>query len=163
VFVLGLTAATFNSADSVLTTLTTSFCVDFLHLETRTDLDEARKTLRRHAAHIGFAVLLLVVMMVFRALQKDSVLSAVLKYAGYTYGPLLGLFAVGMFGKWKVRDGWVPLVCVLAPVVTLILELNSKQWFGGYQMGFEVLLVNGVLTALGLTLARQPGDAIRSL
>jgi Na+/proline symporter len=163
VFVLGLTAATFNSADSVLTTLTTSFCVDFLHLETRTDLDEARKTLRRHAAHIGFAVLLLVVMMVFRALQKDSVLSAVLKYAGYTYGPLLGLFAVGMFGKWKVRDGWVPLVCVLAPVVTLILELNSKQWFGGYQMGFEVLLVNGVLTALGLTLARQPGAAIRSL
>jgi Na+/proline symporter len=155
VFVLGLTAATFNSADSVLTTLTTSFCVDFLHLDSRTDLDEAGRARKRHVAHIGFAVLLLAVMLGFRALHKDSVLSAVLKYAGYTYGPLLGLFALGMFSRLRVRDAWVPVVCVLAPILTLILELNSKRWFGGYQMGFEVLLVNGLLTAAGLCLARN--------
>ena len=148
VFVLGLTAATFNSADSVLTTLTTSFCVDFLRMDVRTDLTEAGRAVRRHVAHISFAVLLLAVMLVFRALHKDSVLSAVLKYAGYTYGPLLGLFALGMFTRIQLRDGWVPVACVAAPVAALVIEQNSARWFGGYKMGFEVLLLNGLCTVL---------------
>ena len=90
----------------------------------------------------------LAVMLVFRALHKDSVLSAVLKYAGYTYGPLLGLFALGMFTRVQLRDGWVPVACVAAPVAALVIEQNSARWFGGYKMGFEALLLNGLCTVL---------------
>lgn len=155
VFVLGLTAATFNSADSVLTTLTTSFCMDFLQLDTRTDLGEHRRTQLRHRTHLSFAVLLLAVMLIFRAVNQDSVLSTVLKYAGYTYGPLLGLYGLGMFSRISVDDRWVPVVCVLAPVISFYIESNSRAWFSGYQVGFEVLILNGLLTGIGLLVLRR--------
>lgn len=160
VFVIGLTAATFNSADSVLTTLTTSFCIDFLRLDTNDTATDSRSVRLRHATHIGFALVLLMVMLVFRAVNRESVITTVLKIAAYTYGPLLGLFAVGMGCSLRVRDAGVPLVCVAAPVTTYIVELNSKAWFGGYQVGFEVLILNGLLTALGLLALRVKGPAL---
>jgi Na+/proline symporter len=152
VFVLGLTAATFNSADSVLTTLTTSFCLDVLHLDTRKGVDEAARTRIRHRVHVAFAVVLLLVILAFRAWKDDSVISIVFKIAGYTYGPLLGLFAVGMFTRVNVRDLWVPALCLVSPVACWILDRNSVAWFNGYRFGFELLMLNGLLTAGGLVL-----------
>lgn len=158
VFVLGLTAATFNSADSVLTTLTTSFCIDFLHLDERPDLDERARAKRRHWVHVGFAVALLAVILWFRSFNDASVISTVLKIAGYTYGPLLGLFVLGMTTRWTVRDRWVPVVCFIAPVLCWLLDQKSAAWFGGYRFGFELLMLNGLLTAAGILLvAKKPG------
>jgi Na+/proline symporter len=158
VFVLGLTAATFNSADSVLTTLTTSFCIDFLGLDQRHDLDERGRAQRRHWVHISFAILLLAVILGFRAFNDTSVISTVLKIAGYTYGPLLGLFALGLTTRLTVRDRWVPAVCLLAPVISWLLDRNSAAWFNGYKFGFELLMLNGLLTAVGISLlARKAG------
>lgn len=150
VFVLGLAAATFNSADSVLTTLTTSFCLDVLHLDTRPGLTEAGRTAVRHRVHVGFALVLLLVILAFRAWNNDSVISTVFKIAGYTYGPLLGLFALGMFTRVAGRDPLVPLICVLAPAGCWLLDRNSAAWFNGYKFGFELLMLNGLLTAAGV-------------
>ncbi len=150
VFVLGLTAATFNSADSVLTTLTTSFCIDFLGFERRRDLTPERQTRQRHATHFGFAVVLLAAILVFKAVNQGAVIQLVLTMAGYTYGPLLGLFGLGLLTRWRVGGPMVPVVCLAAPVVCGILAAHSARWFGGYVFGFELLILNGLLVAVGL-------------
>ena len=155
VFVAGLTAATFSSADSVLTTLTTSFCIDFLGIDRRTDLSDTRKTALRHRIHILFAVVLLLVILAFKALNSQAIITAVLMLAGYTYGPLLGLFAFGLFSRAKVKDRWVPIICVLSPIICFTLDANSENWFNGYRFGFELLILNGLLTFFGLTLIRR--------
>lgn len=160
VFILGLTAATFNSADSVLTTLTTSFCFDFLGLERREDLSDAQKGRRRHWVHFGFAMALLWVILAFRAAGKMPVIDLVMGLATYTYGPLLGLFALGLATRIRVEGVWVPVVCVTAPLACWILARHSKDWLGGYVFGTELLLLNAALTALGLVaLARSRGEA----
>ncbi len=145
-FVIGLTAATFSSADSVLTTLTTSFCFDFLGQE-KSLAPETTKTRRRHLVHAGFAVILLGFILAFRALDSDAVIDAILRLAGYTYGPLLGLFALGLTTRCSIRDRWVPWVCCGSPLLCLVLEQNVPAWFGGYRFGFELLLVNALITA----------------
>jgi Na+/proline symporter len=153
-FLLGLTAATFSSADSVLTTLTTSFCLDILHL----DEGEARPGQRlarvRHGVHALFAVLLFFVILGFRAVDNAALITVVLALAGYTYGPLLGLFAFGLVCDTPVRDRWVPLVCVASPLICYALAENAPRLLGGYRFGFELLLLNGLLTAAGLWLLR---------
>ena len=156
VFIIGLTAATFNSADSVLTTLTTSFCIDFLGVDQRSDISDAQKTRLRHITHLIFAVILLFVILAFRLINSDAVITAVLKLAGYTYGPLLGLFAFGLFCSRPVRDQFVPIVCVVSPALCYSLDSNSAQWFHGYRFGFELLMLNGAITALGLLLLSRP-------
>ncbi len=150
VFVLGLTAATFNSADSVLTTLTTSFCIDFLGFERRTDLTPAQQARWRHGIHFGFAVVLLGAILVFRAVNQGSVIQLVLKMAGYTYGPILGLFLLGLATRVRVGGFMVPVVCGLAPLACAVLARNSARWFDGYEFGFELLILNGLLVAGGL-------------
>jgi Na+/proline symporter len=155
VFVAGLTAATFSSADSVLTTLTTSFLIDFLEMDKQAAWNERRKTVLRHQIHILFAVLLLLVILAFKALNSQAVITAVLTLAGYTYGPLLGLFAFGLFTKAPVKDRWVPLICVAAPVLCWVLNSSSERWLSGYQFGFELLILNGLFTFFGLWLARE--------
>ena len=100
--------------------------------------------------HIGFTILMFVVIVAFNAINDSSVVSAVFKVAGFTYGPLLGLFAYGLLTKTAVKDKWVPLVCILSPVISVILDLNSVAWFNGYQFGFEILLVNAAITMIGL-------------
>ena len=155
VFVIGLTAATFSSADSVLTTLTTSFCIDILGTEDRKELDEAQRTSLRHKVHIGFAVLLWLVILVFPLVQKKyPIIDAIFTLASYTYGPLLGLFAFGLFAKAKANDRWVPLVCCVSPLICFVLQRNSAAWFHGYKIGFELLILNGLLTFIGLWLIR---------
>ncbi|TBW25834.1 sodium:solute symporter [Gramella sp. KN1008] len=146
VFLLGITAAAFSSADSALTALTTSFCVDILDIEKKKT--DQKKT--RMLVHIGFTLVIFVVIVIFNAINDTSVVSAVFKVAGFTYGPLLGLFAFGLLTKRPVKDRFVPVVCILSPVLSLILDLNSADWFYGYQFGFEILLVNAGITYLGL-------------
>ncbi|MCC6234905.1 MAG: sodium:solute symporter [Verrucomicrobiales bacterium] len=152
-FLLGLTAATFSSADSVLTTLTTSFCIDILGTESDPDMTEARRTRLRHLFHFVFAGLLLAAILVFQARASSSVIALVLKIAGYTYGPLLGLFAFGLLTRRQVPGGAVPWVAVLAPCVCGLVEASTPSWAGGYRVGNELLVLNGGLTFVGLWLA----------
>jgi SSS family transporter len=146
-FLLGITAATYASADSALTALTTSFCVDFMNFERRPETERSRI---KHIVHIGFSLLFYVVIIVFRQLNSKEVITAVFDIAGYTYGPLLGLFAFGIFSKRAIRDRLTPWICVISPVLTYIVNQNSADWFNGYQFGFERLLLNGIFTYLGL-------------
>ena len=161
VFVIGLTAATFSSADSVLTTLTTSFCINILGTEERKDMSEAQRTSLRHKVHVGFAILLWIVILCFPILQKKyAVIDAIFILASYTYGPLLGLFAFGLFAKSAANDRLVPAVCILSPLICFILQKNSAAWFHGYKIGFELLILNGLLTFLGLWLIRLKSLAV---
>lgn len=146
VFLLGITAAAFSSADSALTALTTSFCVDILDIQKK----EKNQKKTRLMVHIGFTVLMFFVIVAFNAVNDSSVVSTVFKVAGFTYGPLLGLFAYGLLTKRPVRDKWVPVVCILSPIISVILNFNSEFWFNGYRFGFEILLVNAALTMIGL-------------
>jgi Na+/proline symporter len=147
VFILGIVAITYASADSALTALTTSFCVDFLDFARRPEPERVRLRL---LVHLGFSFLLFLVIVVFRVINDESVVTAVFKIAGYTYGPLLGLYAFGLFSRRQVRDHLVPTICVLSPILTYIANVNSEDWFWGYEFGFEVLILNGLLTFLGL-------------
>lgn len=148
VFLLGIIAAAFSSADSALTALTTSFCVDILDLQKKEG--DQKKT--RLAVHIGFTILMFLVIVIFNALNDSSVVSAVFKVAGFTYGPLLGLFAFGLTNRRPVKDRFVPIVCILSPIISVILDQYSAEWFNGYQFGFEILLVNAAITYIGLWL-----------
>jgi solute:Na+ symporter, SSS family len=154
VFIIGLTAATFSSADSVLTTLTTSFCMDMLDMENKKELTEARRTALRHRVHVGFAVLLWLVILGFQQLNSKAIIDAIFTLASYTYGPLLGLFAFGLFLRSKTSDRLAPVVCCVSPALCFVLQKNSAAWLGGYQLGFELLLLNGALTFIGLWLVR---------
>ncbi len=141
-FILGLIAAAYSSADSALTSLTTSFCIDFLNIEQKEDRQQVQT---RKWVHVGFSLLLVVAILIFKAINDDSVISALFKVAGYTYGPLLGLFAFGIFTKWNIKDKAVPIVAVLSPVIAYVLQLYIP-------FGFELLMVNGGITFLGLCL-----------
>jgi Na+/proline symporter len=155
VFVIGLTAATFNSADSVLTTLTTSFYIDVLHIKSNENAENKNK---RHIIHIAFAVVLFFVVLAFGLFTDQSLVFTVLDIAGITYGPLLGLFVFGMFTKRNVKDIYVPIVCVISPAICTFLYFSSKNkaiWLGGYQIGAELLIINGLLTFLGLFILSQ--------
>lgn len=152
VFLLGIVAAAFSSADSALTALTTAFCVDFLNLKER---DEKQSQKIRFVVHIGFSTIMFLIIVIFRAINNDSVISAVFTVAGYTYGPLLGLYAFGMFTRFKVRDKLVPFIAIISPVISYIISANSVTWFNGYRFGFELLIVNGLLTFIGLLLIRK--------
>lgn len=149
-FIIGLTAATFSSADSVLTTLTTSFYIDFLHADSDKTISESKKTRLRHAIMLAFAVILLLVILIFKLLNNQAIIDTVLKVAGYTYGPLLGLYAFGLFTKRNVRDSLVPLVCVISPALCFALDMYSKSYLSGYIFGNEILIVNGFFTYMGL-------------
>jgi Na+/proline symporter len=150
-FVLGLVAAAYSSADSAMTALTTSFCVDFLDFEKKwapSREEELQKT--RRMVHIGVSVVMFLVIMAFAAINNDAVIKQIFTFAGYTYGPLLGLFAFGLATKFHLNDRWVPIVCIASPFITFLLSNFSKSIFFGYEFGFELLLLNGLLTFLGL-------------
>jgi Na+/proline symporter len=150
-FLLGIVASTYASADSALAALTTSFCIDFLGVS---KMKESARQKYVTLVHIGFSVLLVIMIIAFKAINdadpKGNVINSLFKAAGYTYGPLLGLFSFGLFTKIPIKDAWVPLVCFIAPVISYILNANSEAWLYGYKFGFEILLVNGALTFLGL-------------
>jgi Na+/proline symporter len=150
VFALGLISSTYSAAGSALTALTTSFTVDILGWVHKND--EVRLGRTRRVVHVGMAVAMVLVIMVFRALSSTSVIDAVYVLVSYTYGPILGMFAFGMATRRVVREGWVPFVAIVSPVLCLVLDLNSEAWFGGYRFGYEILILNALFTITGLTI-----------
>ena len=149
-FVLGLIAAAYSSADSALTALTTSYSIDILEVD---KLDEKTAERKRQRVHIAMSVVLIIVILVFRVINNDSVIAQLFTAAGYTYGPLLGLYAFGLFTKKPVVDKAVPYIAVAAPILSFVLDTFSVELFSGYVFGFEILLVNGALTYFGLWLS----------
>lgn len=150
VFVVGLTAATFSSADSVLTTLTTSFYIDLLKIDKKEKLSEQEKQKYRKLIHLSFAVLLYLVIIVFDLMNNDAIIHTILKIASYTYGPLLGMFAFGIFSKRKVKDSVVPIICIVAPVICYFLTIYGTTLLNGYVFGYELLGVNALIVIVGM-------------
>jgi Na+/proline symporter len=148
-FMIGLVAAAYSSADSALAALTTSFSLDILNINR---FDPQKSVKIRWAVHIGFSILLGLVIMFFRAINQDTIMSTILTAAGYTYGPLLGLFACGLLTRIHPRDWMVPIIAIVSPLATALLDFNSVKWFG-IKLGYEVLLINGALSFLLLLLA----------
>lgn len=173
IFLLGLTAATFATTDSALTALTTSFCVDFLNMDkeninnndnikSQEEIDaKNKKTVqKRHLVHLGFSLLMFLVIIVFNSLNDQSVVTMIFKVASYTYGPLLGLYAFGLFMKSKtVRDKFVPFVCIISPLVCFFLAKNSAALFGNYVIDNELIIINGFITFIGLLLISKPATS----
>ena len=151
-FVLGLIAAAYSSADSALTALTTSVCIDFLAVDKRPEQEALRL---RKRVHVLMSLILFVVILVFSIISDESVISSLFKAAGYTYGPLLGLYAFGLMHKHHVKDHLVPFLCFICPIITYLISYNSVEWLNGYQFGFELIILNGLLTYLGLHSLRR--------
>lgn len=160
VFIIGLVSALFPSADGALTALTSSFCIDILGLKSRTDWDEQKKLLVRRSVHISITILFVILILIYQKVIEASVISTILKVAGYTYGPLLGLFAFGIFTKRKLTGILIPIVCIAAPCIIYFMAINSEKIFNGYKFGFELLLVNGLLTFMGLFLISKKHETV---
>tara|TARA_B100001996_G_C18632335_1_gene582256 strand:+ start:142 stop:1431 length:1290 start_codon:yes stop_codon:yes gene_type:complete len=150
IFLLGIIAAAYSSADSALTSLTTSFCIDFLNID-----NSSNKKRIRFLVHIGFSVILFLVILIFKEINDESVINSIFKAAGYTYGPLLGLFSFGIFTKYNVRDRYVLPICIISPMLSYLVNIYSEQLLFGYKFGFEILLLNGLITFSGLFLIRK--------
>ena len=144
-FIIGFIAAAYSAAGGALTALTTSFTVDILNKE-----NDAKLTKVRTLVHIGMAILMAICIYVIHLLNDDSVIQTVYKVASYTYGPLLGMFCFGIFTKKQVRDRWIPFVVLLAPVITWVIDVNSVAWFNGYVFSHERLILNALLTFIGM-------------
>jgi len=155
VFIVGLISAAYPSADGALTSLTTSFSIDFLGINKNVKLSEKQKEKTRYMVHAGFALLLLLVIVVFRAINDRAVVDKLFTIAGYTYGPLLGLYSFGLFTHWKVKDRWVPLIAIISPVLCYFLSIYDQMLLNGYNFGFELLIINGIFMFLGLVLIRK--------
>ena len=152
VFVLGLIAAAYSSADSALTSLTTSFCIDFLDIENK---EQSKQKAIRKKTHIAISILLVIVIIIFRYALEDNIISSLLQVASYTYGPLLGLFAFGIFTKINIKDKYVWIVAVVSVIATYFINAYSETLLNGYVFGYELLIVNGIITFLGLLLIKK--------
>ncbi len=152
VFILGIIAAAYSSADSALTSLTTSYCVDFLDIKNK---EKSKQKTIRKKVHIAVSVILVIVVVIFDRLLEKSVITGLFTIASYTYGPLLGLFFFGILTKHKVTEKYVLLVCLISVGISYLLKENSVEWFKGYKFAFELLGLNGLLTFLGLWLIRK--------
>ena len=156
-FILGLVAAAYSSADSALTSLTTSFCIDIIEFNNTSEVAQKRT---RKLVHVGFSFVLVIVIIFFKYLFKDvSIIWELFKAAGYTYGPLLGLFAFGLFTKRKIRDQYSWIVAIIAIIASYMLNEHSVSLFNGYQIGFEILIINGLFMFIGLLgLSKKDGE-----
>lgn len=156
IFLIGLISAAYPSADGALTSLTTSFSIDFLGMNKKTGMTEKKKEKIRYLVHFSFAIILLLVIIIFRAINDRAVIDKLFTIAGYTYGPLLGLYAFGLFTRFEVRDKFVPWIALVSPVLCYFLSDSSQFLFNGYKFGFELLIVNGMITFAGLLIFRKP-------
>jgi len=156
-FIIGLVAAAYSSADSALTALTTSFTVDILNPK---NVSEKKLKNIRKKVHVGVSAALVIVILIFNAINNESVISAVFSVAGYTYGPLLGLYSFGLFTRISVKDKFIPFVAVLSPVICMVIDFNSQAWFNGYKFGFELLMLNGLITFIGLLMIRKRSNIV---
>ncbi|MHB1146387.1 MAG: sodium:solute symporter [Lutibacter sp.] len=152
-FVLGLIAAAYSSADGALTALTTSYCIDFLDIENR---EKSTQESLRKKVHVGISVLMMLVIIIFRYVLEENVISSLLLVASYTYGPLLGLFAFGIFTKHSIKDKYVWIIAIVSVILSYLLNAYSVELFNGYSFGYELLIVNGLLTYFGLYLIKKP-------
>jgi Na+/proline symporter len=150
VFLIGLISAAFPSADGALTSLTTSVSIDLLGLEKKKHMTEKEKTRIRYAVHISVAAVFFVCVLIFRSLNDRAIIDKLFTIAGYTYGPLLGMYTFGLFTRRVVKDRVTPWIAILSPVICYLLSTYSEVLFNGYKFGFELLLVNGFLTFMGL-------------
>jgi len=155
VFIIGLISAAYSSADSALTSLTTSFSIDILELDKKFSNNENLLKKNRQQVHIGMALIIIFVIISFELINNQAIINQLFTFAGYTYGPLLGFYAFGLFTKYQVHDKWVPLVAIAAPVLTFIMSYFSESIFNGYQFGFELLIINGLMTIAGLLIIRK--------
>jgi hypothetical protein len=148
-----LISALFPSADGALTALTSSFCIDILGLKNRSDWDEARKRRVRLTVHLSMTLLFFILILVFREINSRSIIDKILNLAGYTYGPLLGLFAFGILTRRQLpNNGLIAAIAIISPVLCYVLQTNAVQWLNGYAISIEILLINGLLTFAGLWL-----------
>ncbi|WP_426318633.1 sodium:solute symporter [Pseudoduganella sp. R-43] len=159
VFIIALISALFPSADGAITALTSSFCIDILGLKRRGDLGEGAQLRIRHRVHLAFCALFLLLVMVFKWIDSTSMIGMILKLAGYTYGPLLGLFAFGLLSKRAVSDRLVPCVALAGPLLCALIDFNQQSLFGSYRIGLELLVINGLLVMAGLYLISSPSKA----
>jgi len=151
IFIIALISALFPSADGALTALTSSFCIDILGIHRRKELTEAQQKRTRMSVHLSFAVVFLLCILLFKWIDNKSIIGVILDLAGYTYGPLLGLFAFGILTKRVINKGYgVTIICLAAPACSYLLGKNAASIFNGYQIGFEMLLINGIMTFIGL-------------
>lgn len=156
IFIIALISALFPSADGAITALTSSFCIDIIGMQRRTDMTDASKQRLRRQVHLTVAFIFLVFVMVFKWVNNPSMIGVILKVAAYTYGPLLGLFTFGIITKRNVNGKLVPAVCIAAPVICFFIDKFQKELFGGFEIGLELLVINGLLTFIGLWLI--PGE-----
>jgi SSS family transporter len=159
IFIIALISALFPSADGAITALTSTFCIDILGIQRNKEMSDARKKQIRQRVHLSFAAIFLVFVLVFKVVNSPSMIGIILKVASYTYGPLLGLFTFGILMKRKVNDSLVPFICVAAPLLCLVIDLNQKALFGSFELGLELLIINGLITFLGLFLVSKPQTA----
>ncbi len=157
VFLIGLISAAYPSADGALTSLTTSFCIDFLGFDKMVNRTDRQKMIIRYTVHISIALVFLAVIIIFRSLDNKAVIDKIFTIAGYTYGPLLGFYGFGLFTKRTVRDRLVPVVAIVSPLICILVSNTSPRWLFGYHFGFELLLLNGLITFLGLTMISKDG------
>jgi len=151
-FILGLIAAAYSSADGALTALTTSFCIDFLNIDKK---PEAQQKSIRKKTHIGMSLLLIIVIVIFKYVLDRNVIDGLLTVATYTYGPLLGLFAFGILTKYQIKDKYVGIVALVSVLLIILIANIPARSLGGYQIGYELLPINGIITFIGLWLIRK--------
>lgn len=158
IFIIALISALFPSADGAITALTSTFCIDIIGMQRRTDMADAQKKKIRQRIHLAFAGIFLLFVMMFKWINDPSMIGLILKVATFTYGPLLGLFTFGILVKRPVRDKWVPYVCIASPVICFIIDKYQKQLFGSFEVGLELLIINGLITFIGLWMISKPAD-----
>src|SRR6218665_132384 len=160
IFIIALISALFPSADGAITALTSSFCIDILGMKRRADWDEKKQSKTRKMIHLSFAAIFLLFVMIFKWVDNKSMITVILKVAGYTYGPLLGLFIFGILTKRQVKDKLVPMIALAAPLLCLVIDYNQKNLFGNFEIGLELIIINGLLTFLGLLfISKKPALA----
>lgn len=156
IFIIALISALFPSADGAITALTSTFCIDILGIQRNAALTDIQKKKIRQRVHLSFAFVFLIFVLVFKQVNSASMISVILKVASYTYGPILGLFSFGILLKKSVLDKWVPYVCVAAPLICFIIDSNQDRLLRGFKLGPELLIINGLITFLGLLLVSKP-------
>ncbi len=159
IFIIALISALFPSADGAITALTSSFCIDIMGMQRRSDWSDEQKKKYRQRVHLIFALIFLLFVMVFKWVNNPSMIGVILKVAGYTYGPLLGLFSFGILTKRIVNDRLVPLIALLAPFISFMLDTYQGVLFKGFEIGLELLIINGILTFIGLMLISKPAKS----
>ncbi|MFN4365963.1 sodium:solute symporter [uncultured Chryseobacterium sp.] len=155
IFIIALISALFPSADGAMTALTSSLCIDIFGMREKTQWDDGKKEKFRKNIHLLVALSFLIMVIIFKVINDNSMIGLILKLAGFTYGPLLGLFAFGIFTKYKVKDKLVPFVCIAAPVISFFIDKYQEKLFGEFKIGLELLIINGLLTFIGLWLIRK--------